>query len=217
MIRRPGTRWTALLLTVVMLAAVILGSSPVLARSKKNKKKKQQNQTTQTSQSSDESSVGTLIGSLIAGLISDDDGSAALSADGETGGAKSGSSASAGNGSAGSEDVSVTEDGTYTSRDEVALYIHLFGHLPSNYITKREAQDLGWSGGTLEPYAPGKSIGGGRFGNYEGTLPYEKGRQYYECDIDYDGGKRNAKRIVYSSDGLIFYTEDHYSTFEQLY
>ena len=117
-----------------------------------------------------------------------------------------------------SPEASVTEDGEYTSKEEVAEYIHLFGHLPSTFITKKEAKALGWEGGdSLGKLAPGKSIGGDRFGNYEGQLPDEKGRKYTECDIDYKGKKRNAKRIVFSNDGLIFYTDDHYKTFEQLY
>lgn len=113
----------------------------------------------------------------------------------------------------------VEETGLYTSKDEVALYIHTYGHLPDNYIAKREAENLGWNSkeGNLWQVAPGMSIGGSRFGNYEGALPDKEGRQYYECDIDYDGGYRGAKRIIYSDDGLIFYTEDHYKTFEQLY
>ena len=112
----------------------------------------------------------------------------------------------------------VSEDGQYDSKDEVALYIHLFGHLPSNYITKSQAQALGWEGGSLEPYAPGCSIGGSRFGNYEGLLPKAKGRTYTECDIDTCGAKsRGAKRIVFSNDGLIYYTDDHYATFTLLY
>ena len=114
--------------------------------------------------------------------------------------------------------LSVTEDGVYDSKEEVALYIHLFGHLPSNYITKKEAEKLGWPGGSLEPYAPGKCIGGGRFGNYEGLLPDAKGRVWTECDIDTRGAKsRGAKRIVFSNDGLIYYTGDHYEHFELLY
>ena len=115
--------------------------------------------------------------------------------------------------------LTVSEDGEYTSKEEVALYIHLYNHLPGNYITKKEAQDLGWDSslGNLNKVAPGKSIGGDKFGNREGLLPKKSGRVYYECDIDYDGGHRNAKRIVYSNDGLIFYTEDHYRHFEQLY
>ncbi len=113
----------------------------------------------------------------------------------------------------------ITEEGEYTSKDEVAEYIYLYGHLPPNYITKSEAQDLGWvaSKGNLWKVAPGKSIGGDRFGNREGLLPTAKGRKYYECDIDFDGKYRNAKRIVFSNDGLVYYTEDHYETFELLY
>lgn len=112
----------------------------------------------------------------------------------------------------------IFEDGTYTSKEDVARYISEFGHLPQNYITKKEAQALGWPGGSLEKYAPGKCIGGDRFGNYEGLLPEEKGRKYYECDIDTLGkDKRGAKRIIYSNDGLIFYTDDHYKSFTQLY
>ncbi|SCY05159.1 ribonuclease domain-containing protein [Butyrivibrio sp. INlla14] len=110
------------------------------------------------------------------------------------------------------------EDGTYNSKEDVALYIHIYGKLPSNFITKKEAKKLGWPGGSLEDYAPGKSIGGDYFGNYEGLLPAKEGRKYYECDIDTLGkSKRGAKRIIYSNDGLIFYTEDHYESFELLY
>ncbi|MBO4849085.1 MAG: ribonuclease [Clostridia bacterium] len=112
----------------------------------------------------------------------------------------------------------VSEDGEYDSKDEVALYIHLFGHLPSNYITKDEARRLGWNGGSLEPYAPGCSIGGDYFGNYEGLLPKKKGRTYTECDIGTRGkNSRGAKRIIFSNDGLIYYTGDHYDSFTLLY
>ena len=115
---------------------------------------------------------------------------------------------------------SIDENGTYNSKDDVALYLHTYGHLPSNYVTKDEAEDAGWKteGLSLDEACPGKSIGGDRFGNREGKLPKAKGRTWYECDIGYTGGRsRGAKRIVYSSDGLIYYTEDHYETFEQLY
>ena len=112
----------------------------------------------------------------------------------------------------------LAEDGSYTSKEDVALYLHLYGQLPKNFITKKEAQNLGWLGGNLEPYAPGKCIGGDRFGNYEGLLPEKKGRSYQECDIDTLGAKeRGAKRIVFSNDGLIYYTPDHYKTFKLLY
>lgn len=116
------------------------------------------------------------------------------------------------------EESLLPEDGVYTTKEDVALYIHTYGHLPDNFITKKEAQNLGWPGGDLEPYAPGMCIGGSRFGNYEGLLPEAKGRTYTECDIDTLGAKsRGAKRIVFSNDGLIYYTEDHYESFELLY
>lgn len=116
------------------------------------------------------------------------------------------------------ESAVIDENGSYTSKDDVALYIHVYGHLPSNFITKKEAEKLGWSGGSLEPYAPGKCIGGDRFGNYEGLLPKKTGRGYTECDIDTLGQKsRGAKRIVFSNDGLIYYTDDHYASFTLLY
>ena len=113
----------------------------------------------------------------------------------------------------------ISEDGTYTSKEEVAEYLHTYGQLPSNFIKKKAAQKLGWVSkeGNLWEVAPGMSIGGDYFGNYEGTLPEAEDRDYYECDIDFDGSYRGAKRIVYSNDGLIYYTEDHYETFELLY
>ena len=117
-----------------------------------------------------------------------------------------------------SEAPPLDEEGAYTSKEDVALYIHLYGHLPRNFITKKDAENLGWPGGSLEPYAPEMCIGGSRFGNYEGLLPEAEGRTYTECDIDTLGAeKRGVKRIVFSNDGLIYYTEDHYETFELLY
>ncbi len=118
------------------------------------------------------------------------------------------------------EPAPLPEDGVYTTKEDVALYIHTYGRLPDNFITKKEAQNLGWSGGSLEPYAPGQClcIGGNRFGNYEGLLPEAEGRTYTECDIDTLGAKsRGAKRIVFSNDGLVYYTGDHYESFELLY
>lgn len=110
------------------------------------------------------------------------------------------------------------EDGWYYSAPDVSLYLYLYDRLPDNYLTKSEARELGWDGGSVEAYAPGCAIGGDKFGNREGLLPKADGRQYYECDIDTDGeDSRGAKRIVYSNDGLIFYTEDHYESFTLLY
>ena len=117
------------------------------------------------------------------------------------------------------EKSSISEDGTYTTKEEVAEYINLYGHLPSNFITKREAKELGWvnSEGNLNEVAPGMSIGGDYFGNYEGLLPEADGRKYTECDVNYEGGYRGAERIIFSDDGDIYYTGDHYKSFEQLY
>ena len=116
------------------------------------------------------------------------------------------------------EEPVLDENGSYTTKEDVALYIHLYGKLPDNFITKNAARDLGWEGGGLEDYAPGKCIGGDRFGNYEGLLPDAPGRSWTECDIDTLGAKsRGAKRIVFSNDGLIYYTDDHYESFELLY
>ena len=107
------------------------------------------------------------------------------------------------------------EDGTYNSAGDVSLYLYTYGHLPENYITKNEARDLGWSGGSVEKYAPGYAIGGDKFGNREGVLP---DGTYHECDIDTIGqNSRGAKRLVYADDGRIYYTEDHYETFTLLY
>lgn len=109
-------------------------------------------------------------------------------------------------------------DGSYSTKDEVALYIHTYGSLPDNYITKSEAKKLGWEGGGLDKYAYGMCIGGDRFGNYEGLLPDAPGREWTECDIDtLHKESRGAKRIVFSNDGLIYYTDDHYESFELLY
>ena len=112
----------------------------------------------------------------------------------------------------------IDEGGYYTTKEDVALYIYTYGHLPDNFITKKEAESLGWSGGGLDDYAYGCCIGGNRFGNYEGLLPEADGRTYTECDIDtMHASKRGAKRIVFSNDGLIYYTDDHYESFTLLY
>lgn len=118
-----------------------------------------------------------------------------------------------------SEEISVEEDGYYTSKEAVALYIHEFGHLPDNFISKTKAREAGWdsSDGNLDEVLPGMSIGGSVFKNYEGQLPDADGRVWKECDINYQGGYRGAERIVFSNDGLVYYTGNHYETFEQLY
>lgn len=115
-------------------------------------------------------------------------------------------------------DPVIDPEGSYTTKEDVALYIHTYGTLPGNFITKDEARDLGWEGGGLDEYAEGFCIGGDRFGNYEGLLPDADGRTWTECDIDtLHAASRGAKRIVFSNDGLIYYTEDHYESFELLY
>lgn len=116
-------------------------------------------------------------------------------------------------------DITVEKNGTYTDKDHVALYIHQYGKVPSNYVTKTKARKAGWvqEEGNLDEVLPGKSIGGGGFYNDDHMMPDAPGREWFECDIDYQGGFRNAKRIVYSNDGLIYYTNDHYKTFERLY
>lgn len=117
-----------------------------------------------------------------------------------------------------SSPAALDEGGEYTSAEDVALYLHLYAHLPQNFITKKDARALGWNGGGLDDYADGKCIGGDRFGNYEGLLPDAPGREYHECDIDtLHAASRGATRIVYSNDGLIYYTEDHYESFILLY
>ncbi len=109
------------------------------------------------------------------------------------------------------------ENKYYYSKDDVALYIHTYNRLPKNFITKKEARSLGWEGGSVEKFAQGKCIGGDRFYNNEEILPVKSGRTYTECDIDTLGkNSRGAKRIVFSNDGLIFYTENHYESFEEI-
>ena len=110
------------------------------------------------------------------------------------------------------------EYGSYTTKEDVALYIHTYGCLPQNFITKDQARQAGWNGGPLEPYCPGMCIGGDSFGNREGLLPKAQGRSWTECDINTLGAdSRGAERIVFSNDGLIYYTGDHYESFTLLY
>ena len=116
------------------------------------------------------------------------------------------------------EDWAPEYGGYYYDVENVVLYLTAYGELPPNYITKDEARDLGWQGGSVEDYLDGAAIGGDRFGNYEGQLPEARGRTYTECDIDTDGyGSRGSRRLVFSSDGLFFYTHDHYEHFDEVY
>ena len=111
----------------------------------------------------------------------------------------------------------VDERGYYYDAEHVVLYLDAYGHLPENYITKSEARALGWEGGSVEAYQEGAAIGGDRFGNREGLLPEEPGRTYTECDINTLGAdSRGAERLIFSNDGLYFYTSDHYASFTEL-
>lgn len=109
--------------------------------------------------------------------------------------------------------------GPITDPQGIADYLFRHGELPPNFITKAEAKALGWdsSRNYVSDVAPGMSIGGDRYGNYEGKLPKAKGRKFTECDCNYRGGKRNGERIVFSNDGRVWYTRDHYGTFEELF
>jgi len=117
------------------------------------------------------------------------------------------------------DDLLIEYGEPYYSTDEVALYLYVFGELPENYITKNEARKLGWdsSKGNLWDVAPGCCIGGDHFGNYEGLLPDAAGRSWFECDVYYDGGYRGSERLLFSSDGMICYSGDHYNSYEVLY
>ena len=114
------------------------------------------------------------------------------------------------------DSANITEDGSYDTKDEVAAYIIKYHKLPSNYITKSQARELGWQGGPLKKYAPGKSIGGDTFTNRQHILP-DSDAKYIECDINANGTSRGAERIVYNTgDYKVYYTADHYSTFKEI-
>ncbi len=117
-----------------------------------------------------------------------------------------------------SDQSQLDQDGYYYSKEDVSLYINTYSELPKNFVTKQQAGGRGWEGGSVENYIEGAAIGGDTFQNYEKLLPEKSGRVYYECDIDTDSqSSRGAKRIVFSNDGLIYYTDDHYESFELLY
>lgn len=106
-----------------------------------------------------------------------------------------------------------------TAPQDIADYLFAYGKLPDNFLTKSEARQRGWdsSQNYVSDVAPGYSIGGDRFGNYEGLLPDKAGRKWYEADANYTAGPRGAERILYSSDGLVYYTDDHYQTFTEMH
>lgn len=111
----------------------------------------------------------------------------------------------------------VDKDGWYYDMEHVVAYLMTYGQLPSNYISKKDAEALGWQGGSVQKYKEGAAIGGSRFGNYEGLLPDTEGVRYTECDIDTDGASsRGAKRVIFSSDGHYYYTDDHYESFREV-
>lgn len=113
------------------------------------------------------------------------------------------------------EESAVQESEDPRSPEFVASVLRRTGKLPDRFLSKKEARKLGWvpEQGNLNEVAPGKSIGGDRFGNYEGKLPAQKGRSYREADVYDSPERRGAERLVFSNDGLIFYTPDHYKTF----
>ncbi len=90
------------------------------------------------------------------------------------------------------------------------VWLRQYGHLPDYYISKEEAESLGWRPGkNLAHFAPGKMIGGEIYKNKKHVLPEENGRVWYHCDINYESGKRNNLRLYYSNDGLMFYSPNH--------
>lgn len=113
------------------------------------------------------------------------------------------------------QDPADLESEDHRSPEFVASVLRKTGKLPDRFLSKKEARKLGWvpEQGNLNEVAPGKSIGGDRFGNYEGKLPAQKGRSYREADVHDSPERRGAERLVFSNDGLIFYTPDHYKTF----
>lgn len=114
------------------------------------------------------------------------------------------------------ENIVVEKSKEYCSYKEVAAYIHTYKTLPSNYMTKEEAHQKGWDGGNPQYDIGGNVyIGGDRFANLEKILP--AGEEYYECDVDYMDENRGSNRLIYTSDGKVYYTNDHYESYKELY
>ena len=107
---------------------------------------------------------------------------------------------------------------TNDGKDGADVYIFYYNMLPSYYVSKKQARQAGWQDwrGNLDDVLPDKMIGGDIYSNREGKLPQKVGRVWYEADINYEQGYRNRDRILYSNDGLIFVTYDHYQTFYEI-
>lgn len=116
--------------------------------------------------------------------------------------------------------VETIKAGTASIHNEAGADFHLFyyGDLPPNYVTKEYAKGMGWrhKEGNLDKVLPSKTIGGGIYQNKDNKLPTSIGRIWYEADLNYVGGYRNKARVLYSNDGLLFVTYDHYKTFYEL-
>lgn len=120
-------------------------------------------------------------------------------------------------GAVAANDSTVQSIDQLTREDVVVPYVKKHQKLPGYYIKKSEAREKGWeaSAGNLCEVLPGKAIGGDVFSNREGSLPAAEKRKWFEADLNYKCGRRNADRLLYSSDGLIYVTHDHYKTFQQ--
>ena len=102
-----------------------------------------------------------------------------------------------------------------TSEKLVIDFVKANKKLPDYYITKGEARNQGWvaSKGNLCDALPGRAIGGDKFSNREKSLP--PGNQYFEADVNYNCGNRNADRIVFTKNGEVWLTHDHYKSFQK--
>ena len=96
---------------------------------------------------------------------------------------------------------------------ETVQSIRTANRLPPRYVTKDEARAHGWRGGGLCTVWPGHTIGGDVMRNFGGAIPDAPGRIYREADLDSDCRSRGPRRLVFSNDGRIYVTLDHYTTF----